>query len=69
LLENEDKRLKDKESELRHWEKVLKKEVKRRLSSDGSLPAELRGIPLNLLSPLTPSVSPPSPFLFLFFIF
>lgn len=44
LLENEDKRLKDKESELKHWERVLKKEVKRRLSSDGSLPSELRGI-------------------------
>ncbi len=44
LLENEDKRLKDKESELRHWERVLKKEVRKRLVSENNLPPDLRGI-------------------------
>lgn len=47
LLENEDKRLKDKESELKHWERLLKKEVKRRLAAEGNLPTELRGILYN----------------------
>lgn len=52
LLENEDKRLKDKERELRHWEKLLRREVKKRLDSDA--PTELKGSGMLKPTLLTP---------------